>query len=89
MPSLTIIIGTRTGPYVLTVILEMTDPADCGGSLYIKFVHLIDALSDHHHRHPYRAVRFNGRPRTKETSINRDGEMITEIRRESIKEGMK
>ena len=32
---------------------------------------------------------FNDRPRIKETYINRDKEMIKEIRRESIKDGMK
>ena len=66
MPSLTITIGTPTGPYVLTVILEMTDLADCRRSLYIKFVHLVDALFDHYHRQPYRAVCFNGHPRIEE-----------------------
>ena len=58
MPSLTIAVGTSTRPHVLTVILEMTDLAGCGGSMYIKIVHLVDALSDHYHRQPYRAVRF-------------------------------
>ena len=37
-----------------------------GGSLYIKIVHLVGALTDHYHRQPYRAVRFNDRPRIKE-----------------------
>ena len=32
---------------------------------------------------------FNDRPRIKETYINRDKEMIKEIRRKSIKDGMK
>ena len=32
---------------------------------------------------------FNDRPRTEETYINRDKEMIKEIRRKSIKDGMK
>ena len=32
---------------------------------------------------------FNDRPCIKETYINRDKEMIKEIRRESIKDGMK
>ena len=58
MPSLTIAVGTSTRPHVLTVILEMTDLADGGGSMHIKFVHLVGALSDHYHRQPYRAVRF-------------------------------
>ena len=66
MPSLTIAVGTSPRPHVLTVILEMTDLADCGGPLYIKSVHLIDALSDYYHRRPYRAVRFNDRPHIKE-----------------------
>ena len=66
MLSLTITIGTTTGPYVLTIVLEMTILANGGRSLYIKFVHLVGALSDHYHRRPYRAVRFDGRPRTKE-----------------------
>ena len=32
---------------------------------------------------------FNDRPRIKETYINRDKEMIKEIRRKSIKDGIK
>ena len=44
----------------------MTVLANGGRSLYIKFVHLVGVLSDRYHRRPYRAVRFNDRPRTKE-----------------------
>ena len=58
MLSLTITIGAPTGPHILTVILEMTIVANREHSSYIKSVHLIDALSDHYHRRPYRAVRF-------------------------------
>ena len=66
MHSSTITIGAPTGPCDLTIILEMTILADCGGSLYIKFVHLVSALFDHYHWHPYRAVHFNDHPHTKE-----------------------
>ena len=55
----------RTDFLIMTV-LEMTVLANGGRSLYIKFVHLVGVLSDHYHRRPYRAVRFNGRPGTKE-----------------------
>ena len=66
----------------------MTVLANQEHSWYIKSVHLIDALSDHYHRRPYRAVRFNNRPRIKENIYNRDREMIKEIRQKSKKNGM-
>ena len=66
MHSLTITISASTGPYDITIILEMTDLADCGRSLYIEFVHLVGALFDYYHWHPCRAVCFNDHPRTKE-----------------------
>ena len=58
MLSLTTTIGAPTGPHVLTVILKMTILANRERSWYVKSVHLIDALSDHYHRRPYREVRF-------------------------------
>ena len=58
MLPLNLTIGAPTGPRVLMVILEMTVLANRERSSYIKSVYLIDALSDHYHRRPYRAVRF-------------------------------
>ena len=58
VPSLTTTIGVRTGPHVLTIVLEMTVLANGGGSLYIKFVHLVGALSDHYHRRPLQGRTF-------------------------------
>ena len=90
MLQLNLTIGAPTGPRLLTVILEMTVLANRERSSYIKSVHLIDALSDHYHRRPYRALRFLTIVLVlRKTYINHDKEMIKEIRRKSIKDGMK
>ena len=47
------------------------------------------ALFDYYHRRSFRAIRLTIILVLEENTLNRDGEMITEIRRASIKEGMK
>ena len=47
------------------------------------------ALFDHYLRRPYWAILFNDHPRIEEDIHKRNVEIITEIRRASIKEGMK
>ena len=89
MLPLNLTIGALQGRAFLMVILEMTVLANWERSSYIKFVYMIEALSDLYHRRPTGPYVFNDRPRIEETYINRDKEMIKEIRRKSIKDGMK